>query len=310
MYKKYSMRFPVGFMISSFTKSMSLKFLVPFGFMVFGAFLANAQEGTAVDSTKVDIFGDTDDGFTLINKSPLTINMEHEIELSKEAKDARKKKEERRKKKVFYGLKTKKGFTRRGRGEKTELEIFHYLKEPVPVDPYVPEIYWYDFTRKKIRNTGKVEDKRGVILHGPYKRIVGEQVVEEGIFYKGAKHGRWTRYDGHDILMEKVKYYHGWPKDSKVKYYDDKQTKLKEVIPMVYGKKNGIYYYFHENGAVAVRGEYKEDVKVGKWTEYYPFMSRKKKEIQYPNDPYDVSYHPFISKEWDRRNRLVYQNNN
>ncbi len=278
--------------------------------MVFGAFLANAQEASSIDSAKVDIFGDTDDGFTLINKSPLTINMEREIELSEEAKDARKKKEKRRNKKVFYGLKTKKGFTRRGYGDKVELEMFHYLKEPQPVDPYVPEIYWYDFTRKKIRNTGNVEDKRGVVLHGPYKRIVGEQVVEEGIFYKGTKHGRWTKYDGNDVLMDKRKYYHGWPKDSKVKYYDKKQTKLKEVIPIVYGKKNGTYYYFHENGAVAVRGEYEEDVKVGKWTEYYPFMSRKKKEIQYPNDPYDVSYQPFISKEWDRRNRQVYEHQN
>lgn len=26
---------------------------------------------------------------------------------------------------------------------------------------------------------------------------------------------------------------------------------------MVYGKKEGTYYYFHENGEVAVKGEYK-----------------------------------------------------
>jgi len=163
------------------------------------------------------------------------------------------------------------------------------------------------FTRKKIRNTGKVEDKRGVILHGPYKRYVGEQLVEEGIFYKGTKNGRWTTYDGKDMLTDKRKYYQGWPKDSKVRYYDEKQTKLKEVIPIVYGKKEGTYYYFHENGEVAVKGEYKEDVKVGKWTEYYPFMSRRKKEIQYPAGPYDTSYLPFISKEWDKNNKLVYE---
>jgi antitoxin component YwqK of YwqJK toxin-antitoxin module len=269
--------------------------------------VSKAQELVGIDTTEFNIFGDTEDGFTLINEKPLTLNMEREMELSEEAKDATKRKEKRRNKKVFYGLKTKKSFARRGVGENVELEIFHYLKDYRETDPYVPEIYWFDFTRKRIRNTGTIEDKRGVILHGPYKKFIGEQLVEEGLFYKGTKNGRWTKYDRNDMLVDKRKYYHGWPKDSKVRYYDDKQTKLKEVVPMVYGKKDGTYYYFHENGTVAVKGEYKEDVKVGKWTEYYPFMSRRKKEIQYPASPYDTDYSPFISKEWDRSNKLVYE---
>ena len=269
--------------------------------------VSKAQELVGIDTTEFNIFGDTEDGFSLINEKPLTLNMEREMELSEEAKDATKRKEKRRNKKVFYGLKTKKSFARRGVGENVELEIFHYLKDYRETDPYVPEIYWFDFTRKRIRNTGTIEDKRGVILHGPYKKFIGEQLVEEGLFYKGTKNGRWTKYDRNDMLVDKRKYYHGWPKDSKVRYYDDKQTKLKEVIPMVYGKKDGTYYYFHENGTVAVKGEYKEDVKVGKWTEYYPFMSRRKKEIQYPASPYDTDYSPFKSKEWDRSNKLVYE---
>ena len=266
-----------------------------------------AQAETETDTTEFDIFGDVEDGFSLISESPLTLNMEREMELSKEAKDAQKRKEQRRKRKIFYGIKTKKGFTRRGQGDRAELEIFHYIKEPIEVDPYVPEISWYDFTRKRIRNTGKVEDKRGVILHGPYKKIIGEQVIEEGIYYKGTKHGRWTKYDRNDILIEKLKYYKGWQKESKVRYYDDKQTKLKEVVPLLYGKLDGTYFYFHENGTLAIRGEYRENAKIGKWTEYYNFMRRRKKEIQYPADPYDTSYQPFISKEWDRSARLVYE---
>jgi len=281
--------------------------LISISSLVYAQGVLNTLEENERDSTEFDIFGNTEDGFSLINEMPLTLNMEREMELVEEAKEARKQKEKRRKRKVFYGLKTKKGFTRRGIGDKMEVEIFHYLKEPPEIDPYVPEIWWYDFTRKRIRNSGEIEDRRGVILHGPYKRIVGEQVVEEGIFYKGTKHGRWTNYDGNDILVDKQKYYKGWPKESKVRYYDDKQTKLKEVLPIVYGKKEGIYYYFHENGTVAIRGEYKEDVKVGKWTEYYPFMRRRKKEIQYPSDPYDRAYQPFISREWDRSNKVVYE---
>lgn len=269
---------------------------------------ATAQEEVQADTSEFDIFGEINDGFSLIEDTPLTLNMEREMELSEEAKEARKEAEKRRKKKVFYGLKTKKGFTRRGVGERVELEIFHYLKDFKDVDPYVPEIWWYDFTRKRIRNTGKIEDKRGVILHGPYKKLRGEQIVEEGIYYKGTKHGRWTKYDGNDVLVDKRKYYKGWQKESKVRYYDDKQTKLKEVVPIRYGKRDGIYYYFHENGTIAIRGEYKEGVKVNKWVEYYPFRSRRKKEIQYPTDHYDTSYQPFISREWDRMsNKVVYQ---
>lgn len=284
-----------------------MKYLFPLCCFFFLFSVLKAQELVGIDTTEFNIFGDTEDGFTLINEKPLTLNMEREMELSEEAKDATKRKEKRRNKKVFYGLKTKKSFARRGVGENVELEIFHYLKDYRETDPYVPEIYWFDFTRKRIRNTGTIEDKRGVILHGPYKKFIGEQLVEEGLFYKGTKNGRWTKYDRNDMLIDKRKYYRGWPKDSKVRYYDDKLTKLKEVIPMVYGKKDGTYYYFHENGTVAVKGEYKEDVKVGKWTEYYPFMSRRKKEIQYPASPYDKDYLPFISKEWDRSNKLVYE---
>jgi antitoxin component YwqK of YwqJK toxin-antitoxin module len=267
----------------------------------------SAQEEVASDTSEFDIFKDTQEGFSLIETMPLTLNMEKEIELSEEAKEAHKRAEKRRKRKVFYGLKTKKGFVRRGTGDKIDLEIFHYLKEAPETDPYIPEIWWYDFTRKRVRNTGDPAEKKGVILHGPYKRIVGEQVVEEGIFFKGAKHGRWTEYSRDDVLVDKVKYYQGWPKESKVRYYDDKLTKLREVVPIVYDQMEGTYYYFHENGTVAVKGEYKEGVKVGKWTEYYPFLNRRKKEIQYPSDPYDQSYRPFISKEWDRSNKLIYE---
>lgn len=287
---------------------MNFKYLFVFGFLIVSwSFVFGQEEVVEADTSEFDIFRDTQEGFSLIEDMPLTLDMEREIELSEEAKEARKQAEKRRKRKVFYGIKTKKSFARRGIGDQAELEIFHYLKEPLPVDPYVPEIWWFDFKRKRIRNTGYQSAPKAAILHGPYKKIVGEQVVDEGIFYKGTKHGRWTKYSRNDILLDKQKYYKGWPKESKVRYYDDKQTKLKEVIPMVYGQKHGTYFYYHENGTVAVKGEYKEGVKVGKWVEYYPFMNRRKKEIQYPSDPYDEGYQPFISREWNRSNGLIYE---
>ena len=43
----------------------------------------------------------------------------------------------------------------------------------------------------------------------------------------------------------------------KFKFYDDDRKKLKEVIPVVYGEVEGDYYFFHENGEIAVKGQYK-----------------------------------------------------
>ncbi len=266
----------------------------------------SAQDNDNENKDSGDPLKGPSEDYSPINDIPLSLHMEHEMELAEEAKNMRKKK--KRKKNVFYGLKTKRGFTRRGYNDKIEIETFNYLKEPPEIDPYAPEIYWFDFKRKKIRVSNDFDPKNGVILHGPYKRTLGGETIEEGIFYKGTKHGRWTEYDRNFILMDKRKYYKGWPKESMVKYYDQDRTKLKEVIPIVYGQKEGIYYYFYENGDVAVRGLYKENVRVGKWTEYYPEIQRPKKEIQYPSDPFDQSYTPYISKEWNRSRQLVYEN--
>ncbi|MEO1052888.1 MAG: hypothetical protein AAFX87_19795 [Bacteroidota bacterium] len=232
--------------------------------------------------------------------TPLTINLDEE----EEAVEIKKKK---RKRNVFYGLKTKKGFTRKGFGENTTYELFRFLKTPQEPDPYVRDIYWYDFKRRDIRNRG-YDPKKGVLLHGPYKKVKGEQVLEEGIYYKGTKHGRWTSYDKNDILMDKQKYYKGWPKESLASYYDQERTKLKEIIPVQYGEKEGNYFYFHENGRIAVQGEFRYDAKVGKWTEFYSHRPRRKKVIQFSQDPYDQEFRPYVWREWNAGGQLVYEN--
>ena len=56
--------------------------------------------------------------------TPVTVDLD-EIEEEENAKPRKKK----RKKNVFYGLKTKKGFTKTGYGDNTVLELFYYLKE-------------------------------------------------------------------------------------------------------------------------------------------------------------------------------------
>ena len=251
-------------------------------------------------------FGQPDSTFSLIREKPITIDFEkEEEEAEKEEKKAKKKK---RKKKVFYGVKTKKGFTRPGFGKNVNIELFYYLKQPPKkLDPYIQDIYWYDTQQKKVKSTADFDPRKGYILHGPYKEMIGEEIVAEGIYYFGTRHGRWTEFSKDGILLDKRKYNKGWPKDAVTSYYDQEQTKLKEVIPIVHEKKEGDYYYFHENGMIAIRGTYKEDRKVGRWIEYYPFLNRQKKEIIYPSDPYDLKTQPYINREWNRRSQLVYQ---
>ena len=178
---------------------------------------------------------DPDDIEFIIERSqPLTIDLEEEEE------EEPHKKKKKPKKNVFYGIKTKKGYTKTGYGDNTTVEIFHYLKEWREPDSYVPDIYWFDFRRKRIRNTGTIDRKYGRILHGPYTKIIGGQLVEQGIYYVGTKHGRWIKLDKNDILVDKRKYYKGWPKESLVKFYDDDRKKLKEVMPVVYGEVEGV----------------------------------------------------------------------
>lgn len=242
----------------------------------------------------------TDDRFTI--SSPVTIDLKEDNEESEFIEPKKKK----RKKKVFYGIKTKRRYTQQGYGNRVSVELFHILKEPIELDPYVRDIYWFDFRRKEIRVGGKVDQKYGAVLHGTYQKMSDGKVIKEGIFYKGMKHGRWIELDKEDLLVDKEKYFRGWPKESLVSYYSREQQKMKEIIPIEYGEKEGNYFYFFDSGKVGVAGEYKWNNRVGDWIEYYP-SGRRKKIIRYSKDPFDDEFRPFIWKEWDEKGRLVYE---
>ena len=173
------------------------------------------------------------------------------------------------------------------------------------------DIYWYEYKSKSVKVGGTPTPDKGMLLHGPYKVLKDGQVIEEGIFYVGAKHGRWTTYRkmyDYYVLDAKEKYFKGWPKESKISYYDTKGKELQEVIPVEYGKKEGNYFYFFQDGQLAVRGEYRYDHKVGTWTEYYPGPKQKRKRVvQYPNTPWDRKEAPFILQEWDKDGKLIYE---
>ncbi|MEM8894263.1 MAG: hypothetical protein AAGC88_06780 [Bacteroidota bacterium] len=255
-------------------------------------------------STSITKAQDADDNWFEVDYStPLTIDLDEQEDILDSLKQ---RKEKKPKKKVFYGIKTKKGFTKTGFGDNVVVELFYYLKVHEDPDPYVRDIYWYNFKRKKLTNSRKIDLKNGAILHGPYKKMLGDQVLEEGIFYKGTKHGRWMRYNRHDILQAKEKYYKGWPKESQVAYWDKKTRQIREIIPVQFGEKEGYYYAFHENGNLAAMGEYHFDNKVGIWREFYPRRNRRKREIQYPEYAFDEVNKPVILKEWNEKGQVIY----
>ena len=227
-------------------------------------------------------------------------------EVTSEPIVAKKKKPKRN---TFYGVKTRKAYARRGTGDRVTIELFHTLKKPEKPSIFVRDIYWYDYTRREVRKTPNFDIKKGVLLHGPYRKLQNNVVLEEGIFYKGTKHGRWMQFDRNDIVSDKEKYYKGWPKESLVTYYDPvERKKVKEMIPIEINEREGFYFLFHENGAIAVTGEYKWDQKVGDWIENYP-NGKRKKIIAYPKEPFDETIRPFVRKEWDEKGREIFTSN-
>ena len=210
----------------------------------------------------------------------------------------------------YYGYRTKPMYTTRGQGTGLVREHFFYLKEYIEPNSYVQDVYWYDFRKGAIVSRKTIDPEFAGVLHGPYQRFVGDSLVEEGNYYLGVKHGRWVEYDRDGILLDKTKYFKGWLKESKLSYYDNRGQKVKEVIPMEYGEKNGMYYYFHLNGLIAVQGEYLYGQKVGVWREYYGHRRQIKREIQYAprNDPWAMEdgFTPYIIREYDRRGQLIY----
>lgn len=225
-----------------------------------------------------------------------------------------KKKKKKPKKRVFYGYKCGKGFTKKGVGATQSYEIFYFLKKYHAPPEYAKEIYVYDGRKAEIVKLSAIDPKELPfyrILHGPYKKYQGMNVVEEGIYFIGTKHGRWETYrfnkkDTTNYLVTKFKYYKGFPKESKITYYDESnQSKVKEVIPYMNGDMTGTYYYFKENGDPLMHGEYKEGQKAGIWHEYFEDKNRKKREVQYPKDPRLDHFEPYIIREWDEHGTVI-----
>jgi antitoxin component YwqK of YwqJK toxin-antitoxin module len=221
----------------------------------------------------------------------------------KEEKKTKKKK----KKNVFLGYKTRKGVARSGRGKGTVTEVFNYLRVYKEPSPYAPAKYYYNIKRRKIFKGRTIDPKVSKILHGPYKKMQNGKVLEEGYFYIGTKHLRWEKYNKDGILLGKTHFEKGYPRDAQITYYDAAQQKVKEVIPYMNGKVEGDYVKFRPDGLLEWEGQYENGKKVGEWIEYWPFRNRKHYEYKYPETAYDEPFEPYLNREWNRNNSLIYE---
>lgn len=235
---------------------------------------------------------------------PPSLELEKPVEEEEDDKDDKKKKSKR----FYYGYRAKKGYAKSGTGKREKIFKFRYLKDYIEPDEFVPEVYWYSKSQKKIVNTKKIKPDDARILHGPYELEYGGEVREKGFFYIGTKHATWERFDGDYELVDREKFHKGWYAESEVTYYDAERKKLKEVIPIQWGEKEGQYYRFHENGLMAETGLYAAGQKTGTWREYWPLLRKSKKVIEWPEEPfYKDTVQGELIQEWDIKGEKVFE---
>ncbi|GAB4329236.1 MAG: hypothetical protein OHK0038_03280 [Flammeovirgaceae bacterium] len=240
----------------------------------------------------------------------LSENSKPTIELNPSAVKEDKEKtktEKKRKSNVFYGIKTKKRVVKTVEGKNTTYEIFYVLREfKESNNKFADDFFYYDEKERKIVKTDKPTKDVGMPLHGTYKKLVNGEVVLNGIFYLGTRHGRWEQYNKNGRLLDKKKYYEGFARESEISYWDGAQTKIKEVIPIHFGYKDGTYLRFYESGRLAEKGIYKEDTKIGLWVEFFDKASKNntKRQTKYPDDPFEKTA-PVVIKEWDENGNQI-----
>src|SRR5690606_8273364 len=231
------------------------------------------------------------------------------LEDKESSKKERKRKKRNKRKKIYFGQKTQRSMIRETFRDQTQTQLFHYTSSKQVVDPYIRDIYWFDRKDRMIRTKG-FDPSTGYLLHGSYEKRIDDVVVESGMFYYGTKHGRWLSFNTKNILLDKTNYYEGWPKSSRVTYYNRAEQKIEKIIPVEYDLEEGNFYHFYENGQVAVTGEYKSGEKIGLWTEFWEGTGDKvvrKREIQYQEDPFTNEFRPYIRAEGDKEGNLIYR---
>ena len=228
---------------------------------------------------------------------------------AKEAeKDAQRK--PKKKKKIFLGEKIKRAYVKSGpKGRNQKIGIFYFLKYPKTLSAYAPAYYYYDTKKHKILKLAEVQEDVSTlkILHGPYKLMQNNKVIETGFYALGTKHLRWEQFDKNGVLLTKTHYEMGFPRDANVSYYGEDRAKINEVVPYVNGRLEGDYAKFLVNGQPEWRGQFENGKKVGTWTKFWGFRGRRRFEYQYAETGYDPEVaEPELVREYNRNATLIF----
>ncbi|OON70697.1 toxin-antitoxin system YwqK family antitoxin [Hymenobacter sp. CRA2] len=252
---------------------------------------------------------DTTNAPSLVTGKKLT-KEEQRKALEKE-KAAQRKATTKKKKTIFLGERIKKGYTKSGpKGRNQVVEIFYYLRTPKQPNPYAPLKWYFNPAKRRLEKTaaiGEIDLNKYKVLHGPYKKMQGGKVVETGYYSVGTRHLRWERYGRDNTLVSKVHYEQGFPRDANISYYDGGRTMVKEVVPYIDGKLEGDYISFKNDGQPDWAGQFENGKKVGTWTKYWGFRSRRHYEYQYGDSGYEPEAEPVLIKEYNRNGVLIYE---
>jgi len=213
----------------------------------------------------------------------------------------------------YEGLPILKAYTKIGSSDRTTIEEFHILRnnDAAKPLPYVREVFRYFQRSGRVTSSIIRDEGTGLLLHGPYKRYQNGDLVEEGFYYAGMRDGRWEKYDSKFMLIDKMQWHQGALAESRLTYYDSTHRKIKEIIPIDYGRMTGTYMAFHENGILAEEGKYDNGVKVGRWTQYYPISPggrrMRSRIMQYTGNQWDADFEPFVVTEWDEKGKTTFK---
>ncbi|NVJ87541.1 MAG: hypothetical protein HWE15_14635 [Algoriphagus sp.] len=249
------------------------------------------------------------DSTGVVNSSVLPTTMPLLLFDDRDEKEEKKEKKKKERKNIYFGIKTKRAYLRQNNRGQEIVELFNYTDASRQPDPYIRDVYWYDPGEKTIKNEN-YQAGQGYLLHGPYERRINEVVVESGMYYYGMKHDTWMLFDARNVLQDKNHYKEGWPRESRISYYNRTSKTIEKITPIQYGLEEGYFFYFYEDRQVAVTGEYRFGQKVGLWTEYWDTNNTRairKREIQYQEEPYMDEFKPYIRAEWDQEGNLVYR---
>lgn len=208
--------------------------------------------------------------------------------------------------KKYHGIAVEKTILKSGSGRTLHYREFYILKDHQSPLPYRRIFTWFDHKNKRITEVAARDTKTNSLLHGPYREYRGENLVKEGYYHLGVKDGRWMEYDRNKILIGKEIFKKGFYAESLISYYGGDSTKIKEIMPSLFGKTTGDYYRFHEDGTLAERGQYDNGVRVDVWVEYYVGGNRTKKRTQYPTNFYTLG-DPYTLVEYDDKGKVTYE---